>query len=321
MVELCRTSGKSIAEVSQDLGLTVSAVRRWVAQADIDGGRRPGLTSDEHAGAGPAPKGEQGVARRARHLEACHSFLRQGDPMNVYPFIEAEKAEPEGNVAMACQLLEVSRSAYYEWSSGTPSARELSDAELAEKIVDIFTKSRRTYGAPRITTKLAEEGIRVGKKRVARLMVLRGLVGRAKRRFKRTTIADPDGRVERDRPDRTGLRARGPRGRHRLVRRHHLRAHLGGLALPGHGDRPGEPTGRRLRHGRPHAGRSRLRRPRDGHHAASTSTRADLPLRPRIAIHLGDVPQAPQANTTSPSRSRDPASAGTTPWPKAGSRH
>lgn len=111
--------------------------------------------------------------------------------MNVYPFVEAEKAEPEGNVAKACHLLEVSRSAYYQWSNGTPSARELADAELAEKVVDIFTKSRRTYGAPRITTALAEGGIRVGRKRVARLMVLRGLAGRAKRRFKRTTIADP----------------------------------------------------------------------------------------------------------------------------------
>ncbi len=42
VVELCRTSGKSISEVSQDLGLTVSAVRRWVAQADVDGAGGPG---------------------------------------------------------------------------------------------------------------------------------------------------------------------------------------------------------------------------------------------------------------------------------------
>ena len=48
-VELCRTSGKSISEVASDLGLTVSAVRRWVAQADIDAGRRPGMTSEEHS--------------------------------------------------------------------------------------------------------------------------------------------------------------------------------------------------------------------------------------------------------------------------------
>ena len=48
VVELCRTSGKSISEVAQDLGLTVSAVRRWVAHADVDGGRRPGVNTDEH---------------------------------------------------------------------------------------------------------------------------------------------------------------------------------------------------------------------------------------------------------------------------------
>ena len=49
VVELCRASGKSISEVAGDLGLTVSAVRRWVAQADIDAGRRPGMTSEEHS--------------------------------------------------------------------------------------------------------------------------------------------------------------------------------------------------------------------------------------------------------------------------------
>jgi len=49
VVELCRTSGKSISEVAGALGLTVSAVRRWVAQADIDAGRRPGMTSEEHS--------------------------------------------------------------------------------------------------------------------------------------------------------------------------------------------------------------------------------------------------------------------------------
>ncbi len=46
-VELVRTSGKSMAEVSRDLDLTETAVRRWVAQADIDAGRRDGLTSAE----------------------------------------------------------------------------------------------------------------------------------------------------------------------------------------------------------------------------------------------------------------------------------
>jgi len=49
VIELCRTSGKSIAQVCRDLGLGETAVRRWIAQAEIDTGRRPGLTTEEHA--------------------------------------------------------------------------------------------------------------------------------------------------------------------------------------------------------------------------------------------------------------------------------
>src|ERR1039458_3222532 len=108
----------------------------------------------------------------------------------MYPFIEAEKAEQDGNVAMACRLLEVSRAAYYEWSKQVPSSRQLSDIELAERIEAIHKASRRTYGAPRVAKALRREGICVGKKRVARIMAAKGLIGRCKRKWKRTTIAD-----------------------------------------------------------------------------------------------------------------------------------
>lgn len=47
VVELCRSGGRSIAAVSRDLGLTETAVRRWVAQAEIDAGHRDGLTTAE----------------------------------------------------------------------------------------------------------------------------------------------------------------------------------------------------------------------------------------------------------------------------------
>ena len=46
-VELLRTSGKSVGEICRDLDLTETAVRRWVAQADVDAGRRDGLTTAE----------------------------------------------------------------------------------------------------------------------------------------------------------------------------------------------------------------------------------------------------------------------------------
>ena len=47
VVELCRTSGQTIGAVARDLGLTETALRRWVAQAEVDAGRRDGITTAE----------------------------------------------------------------------------------------------------------------------------------------------------------------------------------------------------------------------------------------------------------------------------------
>jgi len=110
--------------------------------------------------------------------------------MNVYPFIEAEEEE-QRNVSRSCDLLEVSRSAYYVWAAHIPSPQDLSDLALGERIVEIHTASRGTYGAPRVHAELADEGIACGRKRVARIMRRKGLVGVSPRRYKTTTIADP----------------------------------------------------------------------------------------------------------------------------------
>lgn len=48
-VELVRQGGKSIPEVARDLDLTESSVRAWVRQAEVDDGRREGLTTYEKA--------------------------------------------------------------------------------------------------------------------------------------------------------------------------------------------------------------------------------------------------------------------------------
>ena len=112
--------------------------------------------------------------------------------MSVFPFIEAEKSEQHANVAKACELLEVSRSAFYEWSQHRPSRRQLGDEALGERIQAIYDDSRGTYGWPRVHRALRREGVCIGGKRVARIMAQKGLVGRCRRRWTKTTIADPD---------------------------------------------------------------------------------------------------------------------------------
>ena len=110
--------------------------------------------------------------------------------MSVYPFIEAEKVAVR-NVAKACAMLTVSRSAFYDWHHHTDTIRAIADAKLAGQIVAIHRISRGTYGAPRVTVALARTGVGAGRKRVARLMAKEGLAGRSRRRKVRTTISDP----------------------------------------------------------------------------------------------------------------------------------
>jgi putative transposase len=90
-----------------------------------------------------------------------------------------------------CELLGVSTSGYYAWLRRPPSVRELLDRELTETIIEIWKASDRTYGAPRIHAELADDyNIRVGKKRVARLMRAAGIQGVSRRKWIRTTIRD-----------------------------------------------------------------------------------------------------------------------------------
>jgi putative transposase len=110
--------------------------------------------------------------------------------VGVFPCIEAEKAG-QRNVAKACCLLEVSRSAFYEWHKHVPSARQLADDELAQRIQAIWHDSKGTYGWPRVHRQLRRDGVHVSRKRVARIMRQKGPIGRCRRRWTRTTISDP----------------------------------------------------------------------------------------------------------------------------------
>jgi transposase InsO family protein len=106
------------------------------------------------------------------------------------PFIVAEEATGH-SVKHCCDLFEVSRAAYYQRKQNVPSARELSDAELAKKIRAVHDLSDGTYGSPRVHKELVDRGVTCGRRRVRRLMRAHGLEGRCKKRWRKTTIADP----------------------------------------------------------------------------------------------------------------------------------
>ena len=127
--------------------------------------------------------------------------------MKCFRFIAAEKANYP--ISLLCRALGVSRSGFHAWERRAPSDRDLADAWLSERIVEIHRESRQTYGARRVHAALAHRGVRVGRKRVERLMRLRGLSGLVPKRYRRTTIRVPGVRVADDLVDRNFVAA-GP---------------------------------------------------------------------------------------------------------------
>ena len=86
-----------------------------------------------------------------------------------------------------CQVLEVSRSGYYDWLNRKPSQRQLENEKLKIKIAEIYWQHKGRYGSPRIYRQLKQEGYNYNIKRIERLMNVMGLKAIQKRKFKRTT--------------------------------------------------------------------------------------------------------------------------------------
>ena len=110
--------------------------------------------------------------------------------------------QAEHAIATMCRVLGVSTSGYYAWLKRDPSNRSVDDALLVDRIRSHHERSRGTYGAPRILEDLKEEGVVVGRKRVARLMREQGLRGVCRRRYYPTTVRAEDERPAPDLVDR-----------------------------------------------------------------------------------------------------------------------
>jgi putative transposase len=88
-----------------------------------------------------------------------------------------DAAKEDFPVQRLCKVLDVSPSGYFAWRRRPASPRQREDLVLLAQIRSSFALSRGTYGSPRMTRELREEGFNVGRRRTAR----------QKRRFKRTT--------------------------------------------------------------------------------------------------------------------------------------
>ena len=107
-----------------------------------------------------------------------------------YRFVAAERAAFP--VRALCRVAGVAVSGFYAWLRRRPGRRREDDRRVGERIGAIFAASRGTYGSPRVHAELRAEGVRVSRKRVARLMREAGLVVARRRRVPRTTDSRHD---------------------------------------------------------------------------------------------------------------------------------
>ena len=305
------TSTGAIKRVADQLGIHPEALRTWVRQAEIDGGLRPGTSSDEadpDRGAGtrgpraaPSERDSpdvrsvfRGGGARPQDQVAEQAPARQVPVAVVVDYIDTHRDRlvegRELGVEPICAVLreagvQIAPSTYYATKNRIPSARERRDAELTEEITRVHTENLGVYGARKVWNELKREGTIVARCTVERLMRAAGLRGIPREKTRKTTIGEG---AETPRPADTG---QPPVRRHRaepaVGGRPDLHPHLQRLGLRRVHPRRLLPQDRGLAGLHQPAHRPRPRRPRDGLVGPPTGRaghhRPGPPLRPRRA--------------------------------------
>jgi transposase InsO family protein/transposase-like protein len=171
-------SGRKVADVARDLGVSDQTIYNWRNQDLVDRGERPGLRSSELAEL-------QAARHRIAELEAelaatkrANELLKVAVPPKGRFATIAQMAEEGYPIQVACRVLEVSESGFYAFRSRSPSPRAIRHAWLTDVITQVHLESRGTYGALRVHAELVlGQGITVGHNAVAMLMRRAGLAG------------------------------------------------------------------------------------------------------------------------------------------------
>lgn len=203
MVALVR-SGRTPESLSREFEPSAQTIHIWVRQADLDQGRRTdNLTSAER-------EELRRLRRENKQLKIEREILKEAavwfaQETGTVPLKRTDSRASTGPTIpfVRCVACWASPPAgYYAWRGRPPSVREVRNQRLLERMREIHTFSRQTYGRPRIYAELRDEGWRVNHKRVTRLTALDGLQGASRRKKWRTTKRDKDARPAPDLVDR-----------------------------------------------------------------------------------------------------------------------
>ena len=111
--------------------------------------------------------------------------LLQRDAVQRFGFIQEHRRT--WPVTAMCRVLGVSPSGFYAWRTRPPNQWTQRRGQLHQQIIDVFEKSRSTYGSPRVHAELVARGIPCCQKTVAKIMRREGLQATIRRKFQLTT--------------------------------------------------------------------------------------------------------------------------------------
>ncbi|WP_407077412.1 IS3 family transposase [Streptomyces sp. SCSIO 30461] len=197
--------------IGKDLGISRETLRNWVRaeRARRGGGSTTSTekstvdsppTAEELQAENEALRRELAAARKEmQKLATERDILRKAtkfftrDDLVTSRFQFIEDHHRAWSVKRLCHVLEVARSSFYKWRAGRQAraARERADTALAMRIRAVHTEWDGTYGRPRITAELRDEGEPVNHKRVGRVMRKFGIAGLRLRKRQVTTVPEP----------------------------------------------------------------------------------------------------------------------------------
>lgn len=178
-------SGRRVAEVAASVDVPEGTLYRWVRQERIDRGELAGTSTMESTELRAARQriaeleSELAVVKRASALFDGAKVVR---PKELFGIVEILAREGHGTKRV-CRLLRIAPSGFFAWRSRGPSARSIRRAWLSDVIVEIYQRSRHSYGWRRIRAELADAyGQRVNKKLIQSIMVELSIAGLPTRR-------------------------------------------------------------------------------------------------------------------------------------------
>ncbi|HCG3146404.1 TPA: IS3 family transposase [Corynebacterium striatum] len=182
-------SGRPIAHVAKEIGVSATILGRWVKLERERQGSVDGRSDADIRAENARLRRELAEAKMDNEfLFKSHRLLRcEATRSEKFELMQQEKANY--SIKRMSRLLEVSRSGYYKWQKAQAvrlrgeNQRQRFLDQLDRKIHDIWEDSDEVYGAPRITAELAEGGVYVNRKTVAKRMRMMGIEGISPRAF------------------------------------------------------------------------------------------------------------------------------------------